>query len=205
MTELSDDKLLMMIRGSDTEMQAALAILFADGKLSRDAIQQIVKTYSAQTAVAEDIVQNTFGTFVEYVKKDSFTLTGSLKGLFIVICKGNWRAYQKSEKKKPTQQDIDLSYERVSSTDSSDDFVLELEKRQRIRVLLLSATGPECRKIIWFKTYHVGFDGEEVPPSYKQEKWFRQRLEKCRKKVLKFLREKPVLYDEFKNYAISGA
>lgn len=201
--EYTDNELLAMIRGSEKEMNTALQILFGDGELSVAAVKQITQTFGAQLAEAQDAVQHAYGTFVVYVKKESFTLTGSLKGLFITISKKRWLAVKKS-KSDNRSFNTDSIMESEQSKDYTDDLVLSLEKRQRIRRLLLTSVKPECQKMIWYQAYGTGFDGEELPPSFKEEKWFRQRLEKCRKKVLKFLKNDPALFNEFKNYATGG-
>ncbi len=192
--EYTDEQLVALIKGSKEDAIKGLHYFFRNKDLRKNAVQRILRENDAQLADAEEAVQDSFGRFFNYVRKENFKLTGTLAGLFGTMSLKRFRDKRKLKTHNILPLNEEIKSTLVSEDDDLPDKYLKFEERTTYFDNLLNRKGlvsKNCKKLIREKYW----EDKSVA---------RQALYKCLLKLRNYFKESSEEFQVLKNYALSG-
>ncbi len=190
----TDDELIAMIRGSEHERKKALRFIYVNWW--HNAFKILVAA-GAQTADAEDAIQEAVTLLDNNVRRGLYKGESSLKNYFIGICKGRLFSNQRSIRRIDWTGDyLQIEYKYIEEQ-HPETIMLKMEL-QNIVHTILNRMNARCKEML--KCYGLGYKMKEIAAEMNlgNTNNAEQQVFQCRERLKKLLAKSPVLSNYLK-------
>ncbi len=150
----------------------------------------IIKNNGSQE-IAEDVFQKGLIQLMIRYKKEPFTINGTFKAYFFIVCRNVWRRELKNSKTKVTKEPFFV----LKSED--DDFALGVLEQERWELFSekLNQLSENCKQVLSSYFKKQSYLDIKNKFNYNSESVVRQRVFKCKNKLIEIITKDPRFKD----------
>ena len=148
-------------------------------------VKRFVLDNKGQATDVEDIFQQALLQLSVRYKAKPFEIKGAFEGYFFTVCKNLWRRELKRQKKWVTNDKVvELVDESVNAAEA-----LLMQKRWELMQHFYEQLSVNCNKVLKLYFEKVPFAKIVMLMEYSSESVARQRVFKCKKKLIKIIKQ----------------
>lgn len=181
----SDSELVSMIQGGKESRELALRYIYQNWQKDTKRIvlsqNKNVKTEDAEDAIGEGVIE-----FDKKVRNPAFTLTGTLKGFFINLCKNkNYTSWRSKYKSNIRDEKFAIGQQQLEDVEAnSPENILLQKERQLAFEQIWNMQEPKCRAVLLhYRLGHKSAEIAELVPELGNANNARQWVKTCRERL----------------------